>query len=188
MWTWDCNFFDKNSPFLPGCTFKLAGKNWIEGGPGPLVFHIVVSYCCKRKILKRNWRNNRLFRHIFVIGEISIERETRAPCPPPPWLRLCSKWGKQKRCSQIFRGVSGVFQWNFNCSKNSAVLEPRTGQFSRIWGFEAKDLTFEAKAKDFKICPRGQGRPRGLHLCKILLWNTKPDDRSPDKLDTSIAS
>ena len=22
----------------------------------------------------------------------------------------------------------------------------------------------EAKAKDFKICPRGQGHPRGLHL------------------------
>ena len=22
----------------------------------------------------------------------------------------------------------------------------------------------EAKAKDFKMCPRGQGRPRGLHL------------------------
>ena len=51
---------------------------------------------------------------------------------------------------------------NFNNSKNSAVLEPRTGQFSRTWGLEAK-------AKDFKMCPRGrprgQGRPRGLHLC-----------------------
>ena len=62
---------------------------------------------------------------------------------------------------------------NFNFPKNSAVLEPRTGQFSRTWGLEAKakDLTFEAKAKDFKICPRGrprgQGRPRGLHLCVL---------------------
>ena len=46
------------------------------------------------------------------------------------------------------------FQW----FKNSSVLEPRTGQFSRTLGFEAK-------AKDFKMCPRGQGRPRGLHLC-----------------------
>ena len=60
---------------------------------------------------------------------------------------------------------------NFSNSKNIAVLEPRTGQFSRTWGLEAtaKDLTFEAKAKDFKMCPRGrprgQGRPRGLHLC-----------------------
>ena len=58
----------------------------------------------------------------------------------------------------------------FNRSKNSAVLDPRTGQFSRTWGFEAKaeNLTFEAKAKDFKMClrgrPRGQGRPRRLHL------------------------
>ena len=68
----------------------------------------------------------------------------------------------KKRSSQIFFEVSGAFQQNFNGSKNSAVLEPRTGQFSRTWGFEAK-------AKDFKMCPRGrprdQGRPRGLHLC-----------------------
>ena len=48
----------------------------------------------------------------------------------------------------------------FDNSKNSAVLEPKTGQFSRTWGLEAKakNLTFEAKAKDFEICPRG------LHL------------------------
>ena len=50
---------------------------------------------------------------------------------------------------------------NFNNSKNSAVLEPSTGQFSRTWDFEAK-------AKDLKMCPRerprGQGRSRGLHL------------------------
>ena len=134
MWTRDSNFYDKNSLFLPGCTFKLAGKNWIEGSPGPLVFHIVVSYCYKQKMLKRNWnwKNNRLFGHIFVIGEISVEGDS-GPLPPHPWLRLCSKWGKQKRCSQIFREVSGIFQRNFNCSKNSAALEPRTGQFSRTW-------------------------------------------------------
>ena len=52
---------------------------------------------------------------------------------------------------------------NFNNSKSSAVLQPRTGQFSRTWGLEAKakDLTFEAKAKDFKMCPRG------LHLWEL---------------------
>ena len=90
----------------------------------------------------------------------------RHKCSPKKSLQIffqaISFWGKQKRCSQIFREVSGVFQRNFNCSKNSAVLEPRTGQFSRTWGFETK-------AKDFKICPRGrprgQGRLRGLHLC-----------------------
>ena len=37
----------------------------------------------------------------------------------------------KKRSSQIFCEVSGAFQQNFNGSKNSAVLEPRTAQFSR---------------------------------------------------------
>ena len=62
---------------------------------------------------------------------------------------------------------------NFNNSKNSAVIEPRTGQFSRTSGLEAKakDLTFEAKTKDFKMCPRGQGRPRGLHLWQRAYWS-----------------
>ena len=36
-----------------------------------------------------------------------------------------------KRSLQIFRKVSGVFQRIFNGSKNSAVFEPRTGQFLR---------------------------------------------------------
>ena len=52
----------------------------------------------------------------------------------------------KKRYSTIF---SGNLQ-NFNNSKNSAVLEPKTGQFSKTWGFKAKakSLTFEIKAKD----------------------------------------
>ena len=47
--------------------------NW--GGPGALVFNIVVSYCCKRKMLKRNWnwRNNRRFWWNFDWGG-------QAPC------------------------------------------------------------------------------------------------------------
>ena len=46
---------------------------------------------------------------------------------------------------------SGNLQ-NFNNSKKSAVLESRTGQFSRTWGLEAKakDLTFEAKPRTSK--------------------------------------
>ena len=86
---------------------------------------------------------------------------------------------KKKVFTKIFQAISTKKRFpknfstapqNFNNSKNSAVLEPRTGQFSRTRGLEAKakDLTFEAKAKDFKICPRGrprgQERPRGLHL------------------------
>ena len=37
----------------------------------------------------------------------------------------------KKRSSQIFCEVSGAFQQNINGSKNSDVLEARTGQFSR---------------------------------------------------------
>ena len=67
------------------------------------------------------------------------------------FFQAISNWENPKRSSQIFREVSGVFQQNFNGSKNSGVLELNTGQFSRTWGFEAK-------SKDFKMCPRG------LHL------------------------
>ena len=45
--------------------------------------------------------------------------------------------------------------------KNNAVLEPRTRHFRGLADFEAKakDLIFEAKVKDFKLCLRG------FHLC-----------------------
>ena len=94
--------------------------------------------------------------------------------------QVLSKKKKKKVFTKIFQAISTKKRFpknfstapqNFNIPKNSAVLEPRTDQFSRTWGLEAKakDLTFKAKAKDFKICPRGrprgQGRPRGLHLC-----------------------
>ena len=36
-----------------------------------------------------------------------------------------------RKTKKDLRKVSGVFQQNFNGSKNSAVLEPRTEQFSR---------------------------------------------------------
>ena len=81
---------------------------------------------------------------------------------------------KKKVFTKIFQAISTKKRFpknftsapqNFNIPKNRAVLEPRTGQFSRTWGLEAK-------AKDFKMCPRGrprgQGRPRGLHLCLIF--------------------
>ena len=56
---------------------------------------------------------------------------------------------------------------NFNNSKNSAVLKPRTGQFSRTWGFEAKakDLTFEAKVlKNVSSRPRTSSRTPPLMI------------------------
>ena len=89
----------------------------------------------KKKVFKNFFQAKKVFKNFF---------------------QAISTWEKQKRSSQIFCEVSGAFQQNYNGSKNSAVLKPRTGQFSRSWGF---------KAKDFKMCPRVQGRPRGLHLC-----------------------
>ena len=89
------------------------------------------------------------------------------------FFRQSPKKGRKKKVfTKIFQAISTKKRFpkiflsapqNFNNSKNTAVLEPRTGQFSRTWGLEAKakDLTFEAKAKDFKMCPRG------LHLWKL---------------------
>ena len=100
-------------------------------------------------------------------------------CSPPPKKKVFTKIfqaiSKKKR---FLKNFSSAPQ-NFNNSKNTAVLEPRTGQFLRTWGLEAKDLTFEAKAKDFKICPRGQGRPRGLHLCYLQYFLANCDRKNP---------
>ena len=63
---------------------------------------------------------------------------------------------KKKVFTKIFQAISTKKRFlknlssapqNFNNSKNTAVLERKTGWFSRTWGLEAKDLTFEAKAK-----------------------------------------
>ena len=50
------------------------------------------------------------------------------------FFQAICKRDKQKRCLQIFRKISSVFQQNFGSSKTSAVLEPRTEQFLRFWG------------------------------------------------------
>ena len=98
------------------------------------------------------------------------EQEQRRKCSPKKkvlkffFQAISKKKGLQKN-------YSGDLQ-NFNNSKNTAVLEPKTEQFSRAWGFQAKDLTFEAKS--IKMCPRG--RQRGLHLWYKPLhkMSTKP--------------
>ena len=76
------------------------------------------------------------------------------------FFRRSPKKKKKKVFTKIVQAISTKKRFpknfssapqNFNIPKNRAVLEPRTGQFSRTWGLEAK-------AKDFKMCPRG------LHL------------------------
>ena len=73
---------------------------------------------------------------------------------------------KKKAFTNIFQAISTKKRFpknfssasqTFNNSKNTAVLEPRTGQFLRTWGLETK-------AKDFKMCPRG------LHLWLVVLY------------------
>ena len=121
-----------------------------------MVFNIVVRYRCKRKTLKTNWYWKTISFFVTFLSLVKFQLGGR-----PAWLSLCSNCGKQKRYLQIFREVSGDFQQNFNNSKNSAVLEPRTGQFSRTYGFEAK-------AQNSRLRGQGQGIkmcPRGLHLC-----------------------
>ena len=81
----------------------------------------------------------------------------------------------KKRSSQKFFTRSpqkNVFQKIFQplheiLTIQKIVLSSSRGQ-ANFRGLEAKDLTFEAKAKDFKMCPRGQGRPQGLHLCRFV--------------------
>ena len=90
----------------------------------------------------------------------------KAKCSP-------KKKKKKKRSSQKFfkrSPLKNVFQKIFQAlhkllTFQKIVLSSSRGQ-ANFRGLEAKakDLTFEAKAKDFKMCPRGQGRPRGLHL------------------------
>ena len=64
--------------------------------------------------------------------------------------------GKKKRIDRLkVKVIFACLFFFFNRSKNNAVLEPKTGNFSGLVGFEAKakDLSIEAKAKDFKKCP-----------------------------------
>ena len=62
----------------------------------------------------------------------------------PRTMDIGAKCSQKKGLKKFFFNFSGDLQ-NFNNSKNSAVLEPRIGQFSRTWGIEAKakNLTFE---------------------------------------------
>ena len=70
--------------------------------------------------------------------------------------RKCST--KKKIFTKIFQAISTKKRFpnnfssalqNFNNSKNTAVLEPRTGQFSRTWGLEAKDVLEDSTSVNY---------------------------------------
>ena len=124
-----------------------------------------------------NWRNNKLFRHIFVIGEISIGRggaglKLRAG--------LCSNWGKQKgvrKFSARFLAFSNEIstvqkivlssspgQGNFRGLEASRPRpRPRTSKCVLEDVLEAKDILEDSTFDCDCVCG-GQGHPRGLHL------------------------
>ena len=61
-------------------------------------------------------------------------------------------------------------------SKNNAVLEPRKGHFQGLAGVEAKDLSFEATAKDFKcVLESKETPPLGLINPQILMFKNVLD-------------
>ena len=87
-----------------GSNFKIKTLNFSEvfhfnwlakiklRGPGLLVVNIIVNYRCTRVLLYAknaekywNWRNNRLFCHIFIIGRISIGGGPGSLPPPSGW-------------------------------------------------------------------------------------------------------
>ena len=82
----------------------------------------------KKKIFKNFFQAKKIFKRFFS-GDLYLRKP------------------KKKEFADFPQGF-WRFPTKFLRFKNSAVLEPRTGQFSRACGFEAK-------AKDFKMCPRG---------------------------------
>ena len=87
--------------------------------------------------------------------------------------RKCSPKKKKKKIFKIFfQAIStkNVFQKNFQALHKILTIQKIVLSSSRG---QANFRGLEAKAKDFKMCPRGrprgQGRPRGLHLCILGL-------------------
>ena len=67
------------------------------------------------------------------------------------WFQAISKKGHLATKSDL-----QLVSFLFNESTNSSILEPATEYVRRLVGFEAK-------AKNFKMCPRGQKCLRGLY-------------------------
>ena len=161
-------FRTKTPRFLRVIRLNWLAKIDFRGTRSPWFFNIVVSYTVVSEKCKKETKTEETIG--FFVTFLSLVKfqlgRGRTPCPTPLGHAYAPSEENQKVLANFLRSF-WRFPTKLNCSKNSAVLEPRTGQFSRTLSFEAKakDLTFEAKAKDFKMCPRGQERSRGLHLC-----------------------
>ena len=129
-----------------------------------LVFNIVVSYCCKRKMLKRNWnfRNKRLFVTFLSLAKFRLGRGL----PPPGYANAPIE--KNKKGVRKFSARFLVFS-NKISTVQKIVLSSSRGQcnFRGPKASRPRPRTGGFEAKDFKMCPRG------LHLWKSSLVNSK---------------
>ena len=71
------------------------------------------------------------------------------------WLSFSKKERKRIDRPKVYVDFCLII-FLLNQSKIDAVPEPRTGHFRGLVGFETKanDMSFKAKAKDFKMGPR----------------------------------
>ena len=111
--------------------FRVIRLNWqvkieMRGARGSWSSILLLVTVVSKKCQKNTETKETINFFVTFSSLVKFQLGGGPPRPLPPWLHLFSNKGKEKRCSQIFREVSGVFQRNFNCSKNSAVLEPRT--------------------------------------------------------------
>ena len=122
--------------------FRVIRLNWLAKielrGPGALIFNIVVSYCCKQKMLKRNWnwKNNRCFRWNFIWGSLGP--------PPPPLATPRLQVRKTKKVFEILSVQKLVLSVSRGPG-NFRVLEasrprPRTSKSVLEDVLEAKDV------------------------------------------------
>ena len=122
---------------------------FVSGPPDPLLWPwMVLVLCCL---------HYRAPEVLELKKELSYSTLPLAPHCYDLGITICYFLNKEKKRIDRLK-VKVIFAclfFFFNQSKNNAVLEPKIGNFSGLVGFEtkAKDLSIEAKAKDFKKCP-----------------------------------
>ena len=108
--------------------------------------------------------------HKKFLGDLQKKRSSQKFFRRSPKKRSSQKFFKQSPQKNVFQKIFQALHEILTIQK--ILLFSSRGQANfRELEAKAKDLTFEAK--DFKMCPRGQGRPRGLHLCYLSLFQDK---------------
>ena len=107
--------------------------------------------------------------------------EVFSPTSPPQKKVFAQKFSKFSQNSSVLpkKGLQNfvshvlwlapALRWNNIAHDLGPFLTSQKIVLSSIRGlagFEAENLTF--KDNDFKLCPRGQERPKGLHLCCLV--------------------